>query len=154
MLQPSFKREDLKPRYDVTVMQEDEWHSYSGTKTSKIVTSTLLSSDCPAGWLLNAGSGVYELRANDRQEVTLDLFAAPIRGRQFPVCASVERLPFPAHCFAAVVCVGEVLAYCDPASAICEFARVLTPSGILISDYGSSRSFRRLLSSEFGRAAD
>src|SRR6202035_4913925 len=53
-----------------------------------------------------------------------------------------------------VICVGEVLGYCDPATAISEFARVIAPSGILICDFGSSVSFRHRLTKSFGRAAD
>jgi len=59
--------------------------------------------------MLNAGSGVYEI--NDRQwlEIPLDLFAAPIRGRQYGVCGSIADLPFRSASFQIVICVGEVL---------------------------------------------
>jgi ubiquinone/menaquinone biosynthesis C-methylase UbiE len=54
--------------------------------------------------------------------------------REYSVCTSVERLPFRENSMGAIVCVGEVLAYCDPAAAIGEFARVLVRSGLLICD--------------------
>ncbi len=52
------------------------------------------------------------------------------------------------------MCVGEVLGYCDPAIALREFRRVLTSTGTLICDFGSSRSFRNLFRSSYGSAAD
>src|SRR5208337_3242994 len=79
---------------------------------------------------------------------------APIRDRKYALCASVEALPFRSSTFGAIVCVGEVLAYCDPAAAITEFARVLAPSGTLICDFGSSRSIRYWFRTSYGRAAD
>jgi SAM-dependent methyltransferase len=151
---PGFTRDELKPRYDVGAIREDEWHSYSGDQTTRIIQAELSTFDHPPSWLLNAGSGIYALGPHQWHEVRCDLFAAPIKGGGLSVCGSIQQLPFSDSAFGAVVCVGEVLAYCDPAATAREFARVLAPSGILISDFGSSRSMRRLLSSSFGRAAD
>jgi hypothetical protein len=47
-----------------------------------------------------------------------------------------------------------VLGYCDPAATLAEFSRVLVSKGMLIFDFGSSRSFRHLLKRSYGRAAD
>jgi len=149
-----FKREELLRRYNVASIREDAWHTYSGRKTLAFVTKQLPNRASPSAWLMNAGAGVYGLHLFDWKEVPVDLFTAPILKRERAVCASIERLPFKAQTFGAIVCVGEVLAYCDPALAICEFARVLAPSGILICDFGSSRSFRYWLSQSHGRAAD
>jgi ubiquinone/menaquinone biosynthesis C-methylase UbiE len=86
--------------------------------------------------------------------MAVDLFEAPIRRQQHFVRASIEELPFPSKMFGAVVCVGEVLGYCDPSKALAEFARLLTPSGVLICDFGNTRSFRYWLKQQHGRAAD
>jgi SAM-dependent methyltransferase len=152
--QPGFTRDELKPRYDVGAIREDEWHSYSGDQTIRIIQAELSAFDHPPSWLLNAGSGIYAVRPHQWHEVRCDLFTAPIKGGGLSVCGSIEQLPFSDSAFGAIVCVGEVLAYCDPAASAREFARVLAPNGILISDFGNSRSMRRLLSSSFGRAAD
>ncbi len=149
-----FKREELEPRYDVPVIAEDDWHNYSGLKTSQILARELLKVAPSSLWLLNAGAGVYELGGRDWNEVALDLFVKPIRHRSYAVCGNIEKLPFPGQVFDCIVCVGEVLAYCDPAAAIFEFGRVLLPGGMLICDFGSSRSFRRWFTASFGRAAD
>jgi SAM-dependent methyltransferase len=151
---PGFKRDELKPRYDVPVIVEDEWHTYSGQKTLQIVRRELSNFSAPLSWVLNAGAGIYEFGGAHWYEVSLDLFTTPIRTRPYRVCANVQTLPFPDKAFDCVLCVGEVLAYCDPAKAISEFARVLASSGLLICDFGSSRSFRRWFTASYGRAAD
>ena len=135
-------------------VREDAWHAYSGHKTATFVADNLPLTAFLSGLLLNAGAGIYDLRVGNWKEIPIDIFDAPIMGRARAVCASVERLPFQTGTFAGIVCVGEVLGYCDPAMAIREFARVLAPTGILICDFGSSRSLRYLLRKEHGRSAD
>jgi SAM-dependent methyltransferase len=149
-----FKREELKPRYDVRSIHEDDWHNYCGQKTSRILTKYLGLSLSASVLLLNAGSGVYKLSRDHWQEVPVDLFTTPLQERTRAVCASIERLPFRRASFGGVVCVGEVLGYCDPAKVILEFARVLATKGILICDFGNSRSFKHWFRASYGRAAD
>jgi SAM-dependent methyltransferase len=153
-LHPGFRRHELKARYDVENLDEDAWHSYTGSLTEQLVCAQL---DVPlqgSPWLLNAGAGVYSIGVGSWKEVYVDLFESPIRSRPFSICCSVERLPFSRSAFGAIVSVGEVLAYCDPAAAIHEFARVSAPSGILICDFASSRSVRYWMRPQYGRAAD
>lgn len=104
--------------------------------------------------LLNAGAGVHELDIPLWDEISVDLFAAPLRKHRKAICADIEKLPFAVAEFGAVVCVGEVLGYCDPARAIAEFARVLAPRGVLICDFGNSRSFRYFFTPAYCRSAD
>jgi len=151
---PGFKPNELAPRYDVERFSEDQWHAYSGKRTAKLVSQHLSKHrDLPQS-LLNAGSGVYELGIPGWTETAVDLFRNPINARNRAVQGNIESLPFPPRTFGAVVCVGEVLGYCDPQKAIPEFARVLTASGVLICDFGSTLSLRRLFTKEYGRAAD
>src|SRR6267142_849021 len=149
-----FKREELRSRYDVRSMDEDIWHSYTGKKTSETLSDFLSHNESSSSVLLNAGSGIYPIGAAGWTEISVDLFTQPLLGRPNAVCASIESLPFKSQSFGAVVCVGEVLAYCDPALAIAEFARVLVPSGVLVCDFGSTRSFLRVLRASYGRSAD
>ena len=151
---PGFKPHELASRYNVESFREDAWHTYFGAKSAKIVADQLALCESHSRLLLNAGSGVYQIGSSDWSETAVDLFDAPIRGHQNAVCANIEDLPFGAGMFGAVVCVGEVLGYCDPAKAISEFARILTDSGILICDFGNSRSIRYLLKKHYGRSAD
>jgi SAM-dependent methyltransferase len=149
-----FKREELKARYDVESLHEDTWHSYTGEKTSALLSACLSKRTSHSRLLLNAGSGIYQIGADKWDEVSLDLFTTPLRKRPNAICANVEALPFSGRVFGAVVCVGEVLAYCDPAKAIREFARVLVPAGLLICDFGNSRGLRYLFKKAFGRTAE
>jgi SAM-dependent methyltransferase len=151
---PGFKRDDLRSRYDVSKLEEDEWHSYSGKRTSEFLSKQLAMLGPSAGRVLNAGAGVYGNTTGQSYEVSVDLFPTPMKGRGNAVCASIERLPFSDGSFNCVLCVGEVLAYCDPASAIAEFSRVLITGGTLICDFGSSRSVSCWFSQTFARAAD
>ncbi|MHB8524353.1 MAG: methyltransferase domain-containing protein [Limisphaerales bacterium] len=151
---PGFKREELRARYNVPEFEEDAWHAFSGARTKEILAGLLPKLECSTGRLLNAGAGVYKVCGAPWDEFSIDLFAVPILRRPRAVCGSVEHLPFQNGAFEIVVCVGEVLAYCDPAAAIREFARVLAPSATLICDFGSSRSIRYWFRAPFGRAAD
>jgi len=151
---PGFKRCELEARYNVPTIAEDEWHAYTGDQTQNILAGQLATRQHRQAWVLNAGAGVYNLRLGGPREVSVDLFRAPIRCHALAVCATVEHLPFRADAFDAIVCVGEVLAYCDPAAAIREFARVAGPTCILVCDFASSRSARHWLKRPYGRAAD
>ena len=113
---PGFPRDQLKQRYDVPLIREDEWHSYSGSMTTRVLKRELgpLSN---AALLLNAGAGIYSIEWESECQISLDLFGAPLQGRRHAVCGSVEVLPFRSEVFDAVVCVGEVLA-CGPSGEI------------------------------------
>jgi SAM-dependent methyltransferase len=149
-----FRRSDLRPRYDVRSIREDDWHSYSELNTQNFIHECLSNAKLPSNRLLNAGCGGQTIALPGYEEIRTDLFLPPLVGRAASVCASVTALPFGSETFSCVICVGEVLGYCDPAAAIAEFARVLLPSGILICDFGSSISFRHRLTKSFGLAAD
>jgi hypothetical protein len=106
---PGFKRDDLRSRYDVSAIAEDDWHSYSGRKTSEFLAKRLALLGPSANRLLNAGAGVYGNATGESSEVSVDLFSTPMKGRRNAICASVERLPFRDGSFSCVLCVGEVL---------------------------------------------
>jgi SAM-dependent methyltransferase len=136
------------------MMDEDPWHLHTGRCTHQIVTEALATIAISPTRLLNAGSGCHSVAIQGWTEIATDLFSSPLTAHGMSVCATIELLPFLDRSFGAVVCVGEVLAYCDPAKALKEFARVLVPQGILICDFGSSRSNKYRLTKTFGRAAD
>jgi Methyltransferase domain len=144
----------LESHYDVETIIDDEWRSYSRQKTAAIIADYLPLSRAPSRRLLNAGAIVHGLNIPSWDEVCVDLFVAPLRKNRSGICADIENLPFAVGEFGAVVCVGEVLGYCDPARAIAELARVLAPSGVLICDFANSRSFRYWLTRAYRRAAD
>ena len=148
-----FARHDFASRYDVSEFQEDAWHDYAAERTADIVKGVVRRLD-PGALVLNAGCGVYSLEPGTSGEVRVDVFEKPLKVAGRAVCADVQRLPFGPGTFDLVVCVGEVLGYCDPAAAIRELARVLARKGVIVCDFASSRSFRRWFTRSFGRAAD
>jgi SAM-dependent methyltransferase len=153
-IRAGFAREELEQRYDVPSMQEDAWHSYSDDRTRGLVTRFLaFEGGSHSLVLLNAGAGVHRLHLEGWSEVAVDIFDAPIRNHANAVCASVEDLPFNDKSFDAIVCIGEVLAYCDPAKSFTEFARVIKPNKKLICDFGNSRSPRHWMTAQYGKAA-
>jgi SAM-dependent methyltransferase len=148
------ERGALKARYDVFSIKEDRWHSHTGGRTSQIVASVLAEPSRGTRRLLNAGSGCHPVELPNWDAVAVDLFPSPLTTHRASICATIESLPFSEGSFGAVVCVGEVLGYCDPARALKEFARVLESLGILVCDFGSSRSWKYRFTKSFGRAAD
>ena len=146
----------MKARYDVRQIIEDDWHAYAGKRSQVILENylkrTAISEVSP--WLLNAGAGVYSLRHPGWEELAVDLFPAPISGRHNAICADIQKLPIASSVLGGIVCTGEVIGYCDPVTVVEEFARVLQPSGLLVIDFSSTKGFRHLFRSSFGRAAD
>ena len=153
-MSPGFKRDELRNRYDVARIAEDRWHSYSGERASELIADHFPRAITSSQWLLNAGAGVYEIGLSKWKEIAVDLFTTPLLGRHHAICANIEHLPLHSCSLGGIVCVGEVLAYCDPAAAIKEFSRVLIPSGVLLCDFGSSRSFQYWFQASYRRSAD
>jgi SAM-dependent methyltransferase len=152
--QRELTRRDIADRYDVTDIREDAWHSYADAERSRLIKTNLADNRITPRLMLNAGAGVHSLKLPGWQEIRLDLFRGPLRGDPHSVCGTILNLPFSDFTFGAVVCVGEVLGYCDPAQAVPELSRVLAIGGLLILDFASTRSPRFWLSSTYGRAAD
>jgi ubiquinone/menaquinone biosynthesis C-methylase UbiE len=86
--------------------------------------------------------------------MSVDLFETPLRGRPDAICGNIESLPFESGSFGAIVCVGEVLGYCDPRHALQEFGRVAVSGASLVCDFGSTLSARYAFTRTYGRTAD
>jgi SAM-dependent methyltransferase len=151
---PGFPRDELRKRYDVTSIDEDEWHSFEDERRRSFLNSTLPSDQLGSRYLLNAGAGVHVLNLEAWSVISVDLFSRPLSCHPVGVCASITNLPFAGTTFGAIACLGEVLGYCDPANAFEEFARILVPRGMLIFDFMSTCSSRYWFNSIYGRAAD
>lgn len=145
--------DDMQYRYDVPVFLEDSWHLKTEDRTNKIVCSAL-SRIVSGGLVLNVGSGSYRIPAPHLNQVCLDLFRTPLHGQPAAVCGNAEKLPFRGDAFDAVVCVGEVIAYCDPIEVMKEASRTIKPGGVFVVDFGSTDSARFLLTKVRGRFAD
>jgi SAM-dependent methyltransferase len=153
-MQMGFSREELRKRYDVGAFREDPWHDYCGEQTRRIVSLVLSNGPSRSNLLLNAGSGVYRIDQPGWEETCVDLFEAPLGTGANTVCASIEALPLAEETFGAVVCVGEVLGYCDPQLVFSEFNHILERKGILVCDFGNSLSLRYKMRACYAREAD
>lgn len=152
-MENGFRRNELQDRYNISSIEEDAWHTYTGEKTSLLLADVFEHAAVASGKLLNAGAGVHSVNLPGAEEFFVDLFLEPIKRRANAICANIEQLPFPNGLFQCVVCVGEVLSYCDPALAIKEFNRVLSPTGQLVCDIGSTRSSRHWFTELFAKRA-
>jgi SAM-dependent methyltransferase len=149
-----FSRSELSPRYNVASIEEDEWHSFEDGRRRSFLRTELAAARGSSRYLLNAGAGVHVLEMASWHVVSADLFSKPLTNHCMGVCTSITKLPFLGGTFGAIVCLGEVLGYCDPSDALEEFSRVLVPGGALIFDFESTRSSRYWFSSTYDRAAD
>ncbi|MEW6581979.1 MAG: class I SAM-dependent methyltransferase [Actinomycetota bacterium] len=126
----------------------------------RIETVAQLLRDVPGGPLLDAGSGPgmmvrhlvdrrpgdFEITALDRSEAMIDE-ARTVLGDDMDgvkLCVgNIERMPFPAATFDAVLAMG-VLEYVDVVAALREVARVTRPGGVAVVTMLNPRSPYRI----------
>jgi SAM-dependent methyltransferase len=132
----------------------NDWLAYSREKTTALLEVHLSKCETAKKWLLNVRRGSCEIPEGRWKELPLDQ-VAPLSREQLADYSSRDmRLPFQPKSFGAIVCVGGELEFWDPATSISEFARVLAPSGILVCEFRSTRSFRHWLKAPYGRDVD
>jgi SAM-dependent methyltransferase len=151
---PGFRRQELQARYNVSAVEEDRWHSFGDVQRRHLIRRTFDHFGERHGRILNAGSGVHTLGLGDWEEIAIDFFERPLHRTSCAVCGNIAQLPFGESTFDAVICVGEVLGYCDPPQAVAEFFRVIRPQGILFCDFGSTQSARYWFTEVYRRAAE
>jgi SAM-dependent methyltransferase len=150
-LDPQSVRQKYNSRREIWPA-EDTWHRHTYTCILNAVQRLARRFDLSHRKMLNLGSGgnTYGIKAD--LQIELDIADRHLRRLGFSVVGSAEMLPFRAHSFDFVLCVGSVLNYCDAAAAIVEIARVLAPGCILLLEFESSCSAEYLVRSEFGKA--
>ncbi len=127
----------------------DAWHRYTAGEVSRLITQHW-SPSRDAGPILNAGSGGSQLDVESGRIINLDLAEWRLRRQPRAVVANIETLPLASQSMSAVICVGSVINYCDVASAISEFGRVLRKDGDLVLEFESSLSGEYLTTRDFG----
>jgi len=132
---------------------EDNWHRYTGIEIQRQITQFCYSQIQPQRVVLNAGAGDTKLDLVADLIVNLDISEARVSRQQTPLIASVEAVPLSDETVDTVICVGSVINYCDAASAISEFARILRPNGHFLLEFESSRSAELRTQAAFGRSA-
>jgi SAM-dependent methyltransferase len=134
------RRKFFQEQYSI-VQSDDAWHAYS----RKIIDSTTkdwfhrLGQKCGPR-LLNAGSGGRSYGISELM-THLDLFESRLARTQHRLIGNISRIPAENDSFDVVICVGSVINYADPLSAVREFSRVLRSGGLLIIEYERSASF-------------
>ena len=89
--------------------------------------------------LLNAGSGGSEYGITEPM-IHLDLIKSRIAHCEHHLVGDVSQIPAEDDSFDVVLCVGSVLNYADPLSAVRELSRILRTGGLLILEYERSAS--------------
>ena len=130
--------------------EDDLWHQYSRTQIIKYIKRIKF---CSNSYILNAGSGGSDYGLMCRM-LHLDIAKNKIDKFNEYKVSSVESMPFNAHIFTDIICVGSVINYCDAMATIQEFSRVLLPGGCLILEFESSWGYEHRKSESFMRDAD
>jgi SAM-dependent methyltransferase len=132
----------------------DRWHDYTAKAIRQELARRWESLPTTAqDVVLNAGAGNSDLGLCSPLTINLDLSECGVSDLPNAVVASIESIPLASNSVDAIVCVGSVINYCDAASAISEFGRILKPGGALVLEFESSRSAELLFERAYGVAA-
>lgn len=131
----------------------DKWHLYNHEKIGQFLNQINLKDSLQNKLILNAGSGGqgYDLPENNMYH--FDLVDVNIKDKKNYSIGNIESLPYANGFFDMVLCVGEVINYCDAFKSIHEFSRVLKMGGELILEYESSRTLELIFRKEFNTSS-
>ncbi len=128
---------------------DDTWSTYTKRSIGAFVREVVPAT---AGLILNAGSGGNDYGLAGRAAcVNLDISPRQCRGLPKPVVGDVEHIPFPDDLFDVTLCVGAVLNYVRPETAIPELLRVTRPGGLIVVDFESSYSAEIMFSKAWAK---
>lgn len=121
-----------------SVWSDDAWHTHSRDQ----ILHQLNACDFLAGTeILNAGSGGTDYGLYYTRMLHVDIADEKISHYSEYLVSTIESIPIQTDTFDNAICVGSVLNYCDPVSAISELHRVLKPGGHLVLEFESSWGF-------------
>jgi len=116
----------------------DNWSAHTKRSIGEFVRAVVPDRE---GLLLNAGSGGNDYGLAARMTcVNLDISLRQCRTLKLPVLGDVEHMPFADAEFDVTLCVGAVINYVRPETAIPELLRVTKPGGLILVDFESSYS--------------
>jgi SAM-dependent methyltransferase len=133
--------------------EPDKWHLYGDTEIRRELANYWESLPTSGRVILNAGAGGHDLGLDTAITINVDISEARLYALPNPLLASVEALPLADNTIDIIVCVGCVINYCDAATVISEFGRVLRPGGYLLLECESSYSAELLTQSAFRQSA-
>lgn len=83
----------------------------------------------------------------------LDIASEKIKGLRNNIIGSIEKIPLEENFFDKIVCVGSVINYCNPETALHEFKRVLKQNGELILEFENSHTLELIGSDKLNKDA-
>jgi SAM-dependent methyltransferase len=128
----------------------DPWSQHTRAVIEEAVARSVPSS---VSSVLNVGCGGNEYGIATRASlfVNLDISLLQCRNLRRGVVADVDAMPFPSDSFDVVLCVGAVLNYSEPYSAIPELFRVAKKGGLVLLDFETTYSAELLFSKHWGK---
>ena len=149
----TYSRSSVRARYNARPEVwplTDAWHRHNYEQIADAVRRLLPSNKLDDEVILNVGSGgnAYGISAKCHFHLDLAERRLPIDGKS--IVGTAETLPFKSNSFSFVLCVGDVINYCDPVSALSEIARVLAPGGRVLLEFESSTGAEYLFKSSYG----
>ncbi len=132
----------------------DKWHSYTFKMISKFIIQNLKHySHIDNIKILNAGSAGYSYELPEKNITHIDIAEKKIKDLENSIQANIEDIPLSNDTFEAIICVGSVINYCDPISAIQEFSRVLKKNGKLILEFENSNTLELIGTNKYNKKA-
>ncbi|AQR96468.1 class I SAM-dependent methyltransferase [Clostridium saccharoperbutylacetonicum] len=132
--------------------QNSRWYRYTIESINNYVYTeyTKMARKIKNPLILNAGSGgsTYKIKC-DMWHV--DISPKKIENFKHHKTCSIENMPFKDNTFDLCICVGSIINYCDPISAINELIRCIKPSGKLILEFESSVTGELFFDKLFGK---
>jgi SAM-dependent methyltransferase len=117
---------------------DDIWSTYTKNSIGAFVREVVPARN---GLIFNAGCGGNDYGISGRGPcVNLDISPRQCRGLPQAVVGDIEHIPFPDGLFDVTLCVGAVLNYVQPETAIPELLRVTRPGGLVVVDFENSYS--------------
>ncbi len=128
----------------------DLWHAHTYLSEKNIVEGWLSEVATREMTILNAGSGGMEYDCQGTI-IHLDIIESYIKRHENYIVGSVENIDLLDASVDGIICVGSVLNYADAQRALCEFSRVLKPSGFFIIEFERSNSAEFLATGNHGK---
>jgi|SRR5579862_1376607 len=152
-IQPRDVKSRAKSTYEATSdiwPEDDKWSSHTKEILDGVVGQLIPDGDSA---ILNAGCGGNDYGLGHKASIciNLDISLRQCRDMRLPVIADIEAIPFSDNMFDAVLCVGAVINYCEPFTAIPELFRVTKPGGCVVLDFETTQSAELLLTGDWGK---
>ncbi len=111
------------------------WYDYEKKKIKYFINKYIFD-----GYILNAGSGGNTYGLTNKM-CHVDIVETNICKYDDYVVANIEQLPFQNLVFDYIICVGDVINYCDAEKAIKELHRVVKKQGKMIIEFENASAY-------------